>query len=79
MGVFAEVLDQMKETGRLPEVGVSAAASMTNRLQAGMIAAEGELGWRMVVREEVVLEIERAIDWTFELTARVGGGFRSRL
>ena len=74
MGDLAEVLDQMKETGRLLEVGVSAAASMTNRLQAGMIAAEGELGWKMVVRE-----IERAIDWTFELRARVGGGFRSRL
>lgn len=29
--------------------------------------------------EEVVLEIERAIDQTFELGARVVGEFRSRL
>lgn len=69
----------MKGTGRLLEVEVSAAVSMTNWLRAGMIAAEGELGWEMAVREEVVLEIERAIDRTFELGARVGGGFQSRL
>lgn len=69
----------MKGTGRLLEVVVSAAASTTDWLRAGMIAAEGELGWEMVVREEVVLEIRRAIDRTFELGARVVGGFRSRL
>lgn len=69
----------MKGTGRLLEVGVSPAASMRNWLRAGKIAAEGELGWKMVVGEEVVLEIGRAIDQTFELGARVVGGFRSRL
>lgn len=58
---------------------MSAAASTTNCLRAGMIAAEGEFDWEMVVREEVVLEIGRAIDRTFELGARVVGGFRSRL
>lgn len=34
----------MKGTGRLLEVGVSAAASMMNWLRAGMIVAEGEHG-----------------------------------
>lgn len=58
---------------------MSAAASTTNWLRVGMIAAEGVLGLKMVVWEEVVLEIGRAIDWTFELGARVVGGFRSRL
>lgn len=58
---------------------MSEAASTMNWLRVGMIAAEGELGWEMVVREEVVLEIGRAIDRTFELGARVVGGFRSRL
>lgn len=69
----------MKGTGRLLEVGVSAAAATTNWLRVGMIAAEGVLGWKMVVRAEAVLEIGRAIDRTFELGARVVGGFRSRL
>ncbi len=64
---------------RLLEVGVPAEASTTKWLRAGMIAAEEELGWEMVVREEVVLEIGRAIDRTFELGAQVVGGFRSRL
>lgn len=58
---------------------MSAAASTTNWLRAGMIAAEGELGWGMVVREEVGLEIGQAIDRTFELGARVVGGYRSKL
>lgn len=58
---------------------MSAAASTTNCLRAGMIAAEGGQGWEKVVREEVVLEIGEAIDRTFELGARVVGGFRSRL
>lgn len=69
----------MKGTGRLLEVGVSAAASTTNWLRVGTIAAEGVCGWEMVGREEDVLEIGRAIDRTFELGARVVGGFRSRL
>ena len=58
---------------------MSAAASTTNWLRVGMIAAEGVLGLKMVVWEEAVLEIGRAIDRTFELGARVVGGFRSRL
>lgn len=69
----------MKGTGRFLEVEVSAAASMMNWLRAGMIVAEGEHSWETVVGEEVVLEIERAIDRIFELGARVVGEFRSRL
>lgn len=70
----------MKGTEGVVGGGRSAAAvSMTNLLRAGMIVAEGDLGWGMVVGKEVALGIGRAIDRTFGLEARVGGGFRSRL
>lgn len=70
----------MKGTGGMVGGRRSAAAvSMTNLLRAEMIVAEGDLGWGMVAGKEVALGIGRAIDRTFGLGARVGGGFRSRL
>lgn len=59
--------------------GSAAAVSMADLLWTRMIVAGGDLGWGMVVGEEVAMGIGWAIDRTFWPRARVGDGFRSRL